>query len=70
MLTFHVNYLNYMDALLKETVFICTVQFIALQTLTTDDFAEGVLLHLYTDWKWDIAARDKFIEEVGGDWFP
>ncbi len=42
---------------------------LALQTSPTDDFAEGVLLHLYTDWKWDIIARDKFIKETDGDWF-
>lgn len=42
---------------------------LALQTPPTDDFAQGVLLHLYTDWRWDTLARDKFIETVGCDWF-
>ncbi len=43
---------------------------LALQTPPSDDFAEGVLLHLYTDWRWDILARDEFIKTAGGDWFP
>lgn len=42
---------------------------LALQTSPSDDFAEGILLHLYTDWKWDIIARDNFIKEIDGDWF-
>lgn len=42
---------------------------LALQASPSDDFAEGVLLHLYTDWKWDINARDNFINAVGDDWF-
>jgi len=37
---------------------------------TDGDFAEGVLLHLYTDWKWDIAFRDAYIDRHGPGWFP
>ena len=36
---------------------------------TADDFAEGVLLHLYFDWKWDTAVRQKFIDKIGDAWF-
>jgi RimJ/RimL family protein N-acetyltransferase len=42
---------------------------LALQTPPTDDYAEGVLLHLYTDWRWDILARDEFIKMTNGNWF-
>jgi len=42
---------------------------LALRTPRSDDFAEGVLLHLYTDWRWDILARDEFIRKTGEDWF-
>jgi len=42
---------------------------LARQTSPTDDFAEGILLHLYTDWRWDILARDEFIKIIGSDWF-
>lgn len=34
-----------------------------------NDFNEGMLLHLYFDWKWDTIVREKFIEQVGEDWF-
>ncbi len=43
---------------------------LALHTPPSDDFAEGILLHLYTDWRWDILARDEFIKTAGCDWFP
>ncbi len=42
---------------------------LAIQTPPSDDFAEGILLHLYTDWRWDILARDEFIKIAGDDWF-
>ena len=42
---------------------------LARKTPPSDDFAEGVLLHLYVDWRWDIVARDEFIKTVEGDWF-
>jgi GNAT superfamily N-acetyltransferase len=42
---------------------------LALHTPPSDDFAEGVLLHLYMDWRWDTLARDEFIKTVEGDWF-
>ena len=42
---------------------------LALQTSPSDDFAEGVLLHLYMDWRWDTLARDEFIKKIDGDWF-
>jgi len=43
---------------------------LAQQTLPSDDFAEGVLLHLYMDWRWDDLVKDEFIKTVEGDWFP
>jgi len=42
---------------------------IALQTPPSDNFAEGILLHLYMDWRWDIIAKDEFIKTIDGDWF-
>ena len=42
---------------------------ISLAKETKDDFAEGVLLHLYFDWKWDIIIRQKFIDKTGNNWF-
>lgn len=42
---------------------------LAARTPAGDDFAEGILLHLYTDWRWDVLARDEFIKTAGSDWF-
>jgi hypothetical protein len=42
---------------------------ISLAKETSGDFAEGILLHLYLDWKWDEIVRKKYIDETGGDWF-
>jgi hypothetical protein len=42
---------------------------ISLAKGTSGDFAEGTLLHLYFDWKWDIEVRKDFIEKTGDDWF-
>lgn len=42
---------------------------LALKTSPSDDFAEGVLLHLYIDWRWDTLVRDEFIKTVDSDWF-
>lgn len=42
---------------------------LAVKTCPTDDFAKGVLLHLYFDWMWDILVRHDFINKVGADWF-
>jgi len=42
---------------------------ISLAQNTFGDFAEGVLLHLYFDWKWDTVVRQKFIDKIGDDWF-
>ena len=42
---------------------------LSLAKETTGDFAEGVLLHLYCDWKWDTGIRQKYIGETGDDWF-
>jgi len=36
---------------------------------TNGDFGEGILLHLFLDWKWDGIVRQKFIDETSGDWF-
>lgn len=43
---------------------------LAARTPPDDDFAEGILLHLYTDWRWDTLARDEFIKTAGDGWFP
>jgi len=42
---------------------------LARSTSPSDDFSEGILLHLYTDWRWDTLARDEFIKSTDGDWF-
>ena len=42
---------------------------IDLAKKTSGDFAEGVLLHLFFDWKWDGMVLQKFIDKTGGDWF-
>ncbi|MCL2198174.1 MAG: hypothetical protein FWB80_04545 [Defluviitaleaceae bacterium] len=42
---------------------------VALAEKTTGDFAEGVLLHLYADWKWDISILQEFIEKSDASWF-
>lgn len=42
---------------------------VALAQKTTGDFSEGVLLHLYTDWKWDTTILKEFIEKTGDGWF-
>ena len=34
-----------------------------------NDFTEGILLHLYFDWKWDTIIRQKYINMVGDEWF-
>ena len=34
-----------------------------------NDFDEGVLAHLYLDWKWDYAVIKEYIEKTGGGWF-
>jgi len=36
---------------------------------TNDEFSEGILLHLYFDWKWDMAVMKNFIVDTGVDWF-
>ena len=33
------------------------------------DFDEGVLLHLYFDWRWDTVVRQEFINQAGEEWF-
>ena len=33
------------------------------------DFDEGMLLHLYLDYKWDVFMIKKFKEQSGQDWF-
>jgi hypothetical protein len=42
---------------------------LAGNTEKCDDFAEGMLLHLYLDWRWDTLVRDDFIKKIGHDWF-
>lgn len=43
---------------------------LARETIKTDDFAEGILLHLFLDWKWDISIREDFMKKTGENWFP
>ena len=31
--------------------------------------SEGVLLHLYFDWRWDTTLRQTFIDAIGDEWF-
>ena len=42
---------------------------VKLAKATRGEFAEGVLLHLYVDWKWDALVKRKFIEKTGDGWF-
>jgi len=35
---------------------------------TYGDFGEGILLHLFLDWKWDDIVRQRF-NETNGDWY-
>ena len=37
---------------------------------TIGAFAEGMLLHLFVDWKWDSTLLSKYISEAGENWFP
>ena len=41
---------------------------ISLANDTISDFDEGILLHLYFDWKWDFIVLQKYINETGDDW--
>ena len=43
---------------------------LAAATDPRDCFAEGSLLHLYVDYKWDTAMRDPFIAKHGENWYP
>ncbi len=43
---------------------------LAHKTEPSDAFAEGMLMHLFLDWKWDKKARDTFISKTKDDWFP
>ena len=48
---------------------------IARQTDPRDDFAEGVLLHMYADWRWDEDHLRRYWASLGGrpeggDWVP
>jgi len=48
---------------------------IARETDPRDDFAEGALLHLYTDWRWDTRQLERYWASLGGrpeggDWVP
>ena len=42
---------------------------LAAATDFNDDFAEGVLLHLFLDWKWDVLFMRKFKYCYGHSWF-
>ena len=48
---------------------------IARETDPRDDFAEGALLHLYADWRWDRDQLARYWASLGGrpeggDWVP
>ena len=43
---------------------------VSLAKNTFGEFAEGLLLHLYFDWKWDKDVQQVFIDRTGDDWFP
>ncbi|MDR1765443.1 MAG: hypothetical protein LBR77_05025 [Lachnospiraceae bacterium] len=40
-----------------------------LERSVSGEFGEGVLLHMFVDWKWDLSMRDAYIERMGDDWF-
>lgn len=42
---------------------------IAMNSDKADEFAEGMLLHLYLDWKWDVSVKAEYIQKTGEDWF-
>jgi hypothetical protein len=47
-----------------------TMRDLALGLDLSDAFSNGVLLHLFLDWKWDIGPFEKFkAEREGTDWF-
>ena len=37
---------------------------LASKTNEKDSFSEGILIHLYLDWKWDIRFTNKFFSEI------
>ena len=43
---------------------------ISLAMQTDGEYAEGALLHLFTDWKWDLRVRRKYMDEMGENWHP
>jgi hypothetical protein len=43
---------------------------IELAKKTKGNFAEGMLLHLYLDWRWDTYFLKRFIAQTDDDWFP
>jgi len=42
---------------------------LAIHTDKSKDFDEGMLLHLFLDWKWDISVKKEFIKKTGENWF-
>lgn len=42
---------------------------LARKTDKTDELAEGILLHLFLDWKWDVSIREDFMKKTGENWF-
>ena len=43
---------------------------LAARTDPADPFAQGMLLHMFLDWRWDVEALAPFHERYeGGDWF-
>lgn len=39
------------------------------KSLPKNDFNEGMISHLYLDWRWDACELNRFIDEHGEGWF-
>ena len=43
---------------------------LAAGTDRNNAFEEGMLLHLFVDWKWDVSVKEEYIARTGENWFP
>jgi hypothetical protein len=43
---------------------------VSLAKKTDGDFAEGILMHLYFDWRWDTEVASEIKKQGGSDWLP
>lgn len=57
---------HYRTALNREK----NIESIANNSDSSDDFAQGMILHLFTDWRWDALVIKAFIDNFGEGWFP